>query len=104
VGRPDQRVRLALVLHELATNSLKYGAISSETGTLDVSCSESGNDITMVWTERGGPVVSAPTGDGGYGSKMVSRVLSNQLAGASIAWSPEGAIITVRMNKQRLAA
>jgi hypothetical protein len=35
---------------------------------------------------------------------MVSRVLSNQLAGASIAWSPEGAIITARMNKQRLAA
>jgi two-component sensor histidine kinase len=104
VGRPDQRVRLALVLHELATSSLKYGAISSETGTLDVSCSESENDITMVWTERGGPVVSAPTGDG-YGSKTVSWVLSNQLAGCiDRAWSPGGAIITVRMNKQRLAA
>ena len=96
---------LALVLHELATNSLKYGALSSETGTLDVSCSDSEDEIAMVWTERGGPPVSPPTGDGGYGSKMVSRVLTNQLAGSiHRAWSHEGAIITVRMNKQRLSA
>ena len=65
----------------------------------------SDDDIVMVWTERGGPPVEAPTGDGGYGSKMVSRVLANRLGG-SIArvWSPEGAIITVCMNKERLVA
>jgi len=41
----------------------------------------------------------------GYGSKMVSRVLASQLKGSiDRDWSPEGAIITVRMNKQRLAA
>jgi len=96
---------LALVLHELATNSLKYGALSSQTGTLDVSCSDSEDDIVMVWTERGGPPVEAPAGDGGYGSKMVSRVLANRLGGSiARAWSPEGAIITVCMNKERLAA
>lgn len=95
---------LALVLHELATNSLKYGALSSPTGTLDVSCKDSDDDIVMVWTERGGPLVKAPLGDDGYGSKMVVRVLANQLSGSiERTWSPEGAIITVRMNQKRLA-
>ncbi|MEA2873775.1 MAG: hypothetical protein QOH67_3751 [Hyphomicrobiales bacterium] len=96
---------LALVLHELATNSLKYGALSSETGTLDVSCTDADDEITMVWTERGGPTVAAPTSASGYGSAMVGRVLAARLSGSiERDWSPDGAIITVRMNKQRLAA
>jgi two-component sensor histidine kinase len=96
---------LALILHELATNSLKYGALSAATGTLDVSCTEGGDDIILVWTERGGPQVEAPDGKDGYGTKMVARVLANHLSGdISRDWSPEGAIITLRMNKHRLAA
>ncbi|TMJ04450.1 MAG: histidine kinase [Alphaproteobacteria bacterium] len=96
---------LALVLHELATNSLKYGALSAATGTLDVSCSDSDDEIELVWTERGGPPVAAPEQAEGYGSKMVSRVLAAQLKGSiERDWSPDGAIITVRMNKQRLSA
>ena len=96
---------LALVLHELATNSLKYGALSSAKGTLDVSCTHSGDHVVMVWTERGGPVVSQPAELGGYGSKMVARVLANQLSGSiERNWSTEGAIITVRMNNERLAS
>jgi two-component sensor histidine kinase len=96
---------LAMVLHELATNSLKYGALSSATGTLDVSCSDAGDEITMVWTERGGPTVEPPASADGYGSAMVSRVLAVRLSGSiERDWSPDGAIITVRMNKQRLAA
>ena len=51
---------LALVLHELATNSLKYGALSSSTGTLEVSCTELDDDIVMVWTERGGRLWGLP--------------------------------------------
>ena len=51
---------LALVLHELATNSLKYGALSSSTGTLDMSCTELDDDIVMVWTERGGRLWGLP--------------------------------------------
>jgi two-component sensor histidine kinase len=96
---------LALVLHELATNSLKYGALSSATGTLDVSCAEVDDEVVMVWTERGGPAVAPPDATDGYGSRMVDRVLANQLSGSIVRdWSPDGAIITVRMNKERLAA
>jgi two-component sensor histidine kinase len=96
---------LALVLHELATNSLKYGALSSAAGTLDVSCSDAEAEIAIVWAERGGPTVTAPDSAGGYGSKMVARVLASQLGGSiKRDWSPEGAIITLRLNKERLAA
>ena len=96
---------LALVLHELATNSLKYGALSSAAGTLDVSCSDAEAEIAIVWAERGGPTVTAPDPAGGYGSKMVARVLASQLGGSiKRDWSPEGAIITLRLNKERLAA
>jgi two-component sensor histidine kinase len=95
---------LALVTHELATNSLKYGALSVAKGTLDISCIADGSDVVVVWTERGGPPVVAPTGPGGFGSKLVNRSMSSQLGG-SIAcdWSEEGVVITLRMNKDSLA-
>lgn len=95
---------LALVLHELATNSLKYGALSSPTGLLDVSCT-SEDDMVLVWTERGGPAVEAPVGEPGYGSNLVSKVMQNQLGGSiNREWSREGAIITLRLDKVRLAS
>jgi two-component sensor histidine kinase len=94
---------LALVLHELATNSLKYGALSSAAGLLDVSCA-SEDDLVIVWTERGGPAVLSPSGPPGYGSKLVSRVMTEQLGGSiNREWSAEGAIITLRLDKERLS-
>jgi hypothetical protein len=42
----------ALIVHELATNSFKYGALSVETSTLDVSCSATDDAVTLIWTER----------------------------------------------------
>jgi two-component sensor histidine kinase len=54
---------LALVIHELATNSVKYGALSSDTGTLDISGIPDGDDVVIAWTEQGGPSVSPPKGE-----------------------------------------
>src|SRR5450631_3342842 len=94
---------LALVVHELATNSLKYGALSSPDGTLDISCAPHDTEVVVVWTERGGPPVTAPADDAGYGSKLLNRGMTTQLGG-SIAcdWSSEGIIVTLRMTKVRL--
>src|ERR1700693_2146524 len=95
---------LALVVHELATNSLKYGALSSPSGALDISCAAPDAEVVVVWTERGGPPVTAPADGGGYGSKLLNRGMTIQLGG-SIAcdWSSEGVIVTLRMTKERLA-
>jgi two-component sensor histidine kinase len=95
---------LAMVVHELATNSLKYGALSSPTGTLDVSCALPQDQIEIVWTESGGPSVSAPEGAGGFGSKLVTRSMSLQLGGSiDRQWREEGVVVTIRINKDRLA-
>ena len=95
---------LALVVHELATNSLKYGALSAANGTLDVSCTAHDSEVVIVWTERGGPSVVAPTKPAGFGSKMVTRGMSGQLGGSiAFDWSKEGVIVTLRINKDRLA-
>lgn len=96
---------LALVFHELATNSLKYGALSSPTGTLDVASTDSeDDDILIVWTETGGPPVVAPASVTGFGSKLMNRALSDQLRGTLVCdWPPEGVIIRLTLNKQRLA-
>ncbi|TGQ77130.1 MULTISPECIES: sensor histidine kinase [unclassified Mesorhizobium] len=94
---------LALVIHELATNSLKYGALSVRSGMLDVSGTSSDNEVCIVWTERGGPFV-ASSGREGYGSQLLNRSVTGQLGGSIVTdWSNEGIIVTVRMNAEKLS-
>lgn len=101
----DTATTLALVVHEFATNSLKYGALSVPAGLLDVSCDDEGEEVILVWTERGGPPVVPPTGPGGFGSKLILRAISTQLDGSiEYDWSREGVVIRLRIRKHRLAA
>lgn len=94
---------LALVVHELATNSLKYGALSCGTGTLDVSSTQEDEHLILTWTERGGPPAAEPQ-MAGYGSKLLGRVIAAELDGTiQREWSPEGAVVTIQMHKLRLA-
>jgi two-component sensor histidine kinase len=96
---------LALIVHELATNSIKYGALSTATGTVDVSCTEHDSEVVIIWTERGGPAVVASKGPAGFGSQLVTRSISSQLGGTiAFDWPAEGVIATLRMSKARLGA
>lgn len=95
---------LALVFHELATNSLKYGALSADTGQLDISGSSEGDDIKIVWTERGGPPVTEGERPKGYGSRLVERSVSGQLGGTiDYEWSEGGLIVTLKIKAAKLA-
>lgn len=96
---------LALVIHELATNSVKYGALSSDVGTLDLSGALEGDDLKIVWMERGGPTVEAPaTTTGGYGGRLVARSVTGQLGGAiDYTWEPDGLIVTLTIKAAKLA-
>ncbi len=97
---------LALVIHELATNSLKYGALSAENGTLDVSALTQAdeNNLTILWVERGGPPVVAPNARSGFGSRMIARAVSDDLGGSiAFDWSKDGVIATLRMDMNCLA-
>lgn len=100
----ESTTALALVIHELTTNAVKYGALSSAEGTLDISSVIDGDQIVTIWTERGGPSVVAPTGPPGFGSKLVTLSVSGQLGGSiGIDWQTEGAVVTLRINKNYLA-
>ncbi|MDP9413888.1 MAG: histidine kinase [Pseudomonadota bacterium] len=96
---------LALVIHELATNSLKYGALSSTTGTLDVTTNAPTDArLDLIWMERGGPSVNAPPEPNGFGSKLVHRSVSKQLGGAiEYDWAADGLIVTLRLERSKLA-
>jgi two-component sensor histidine kinase len=94
---------LALVVHELATNSIKYGALSNAVGTLDVTCTADDSSVVIVWTEKGGPPVHKAQGEPGFGSKLVNRSITAQLGGSiEFEWPTEGMIVTLRMSGARL--
>ena len=91
-------------MHELATNSAKYGSLSVASGTLDVSCNAQDDEVIVMWTERGGPPIVAPTLLDGFGSKLVHRTMAAQLGGTiAFDWSEEGLVATLRMSKDRMS-
>jgi two-component sensor histidine kinase len=96
---------LALVLHELATNSVKHGALSVDAGLLDVACLVDNGVASIVWTERGGPRVEAPTTAKGFGSQLLNRIVTRHFGG-SIAydWAPDGLVATLHIPADRLDA
>jgi two-component sensor histidine kinase len=95
---------LALVIHELATNSLKYGSLSAPSGILDLSHRTDGDEFVLLWTEREGPPVFAPTGPSGFGSTLISRSMAGQLGGSiDYDWSSNGVTIALRIDSRRLS-
>lgn len=114
---------LALFFHELATNSAKYGALSTENGRVDIAISETppardgdsqagggtagggtagdgtagdGNErwITLSWQEHGGPPVAAPRNTG-FGYRLIDMSISRQLGGSlTYAWNADGLGVT----------
>lgn len=95
---------LAMALHELATNAVKYGALSTAHGTLDVAAVAEESEVVVVWTERGGPPVERPIAKAaGFGSKLLEHSIKSQLRGAvEHQWCEEGAIVTLRLSKDCL--
>lgn len=71
---------LTLALHELATNAVKYGALSLDAGWVEVAWTQEDGSLSLSWSEHGGPPVSAPTRRG-FGSTLISRNLSLAFGG-----------------------
>ncbi|GJE43697.1 Blue-light-activated histidine kinase [Methylobacterium soli] len=104
-GGPDLRLpsRLALAfvmaLHELATNAVKYGALSNETGRVilnwDIVDGTKPDRLWLRWEELDSPPVTPPTRTG-FGTRMIERALAAELGGtAEIAYRPRGVVFTV---------
>ncbi|WP_262297864.1 sensor histidine kinase [Microvirga sesbaniae] len=97
---PRMSLALAMALHELATNAVKYGALSNKLGIVDVSWTVQQSAgaqprLSLRWTESGGPPVKAPSRRG-FGSRLIERSLAQDLDGqVEIAFEPTGVVCTV---------
>jgi two-component sensor histidine kinase len=91
---PKATVSISLLLHELATNATKYGALSRPAGKVDLSWTvEDGGDgpvLRMIWKETGGPIVSEPTRRS-FGSRLIRMGLIGQ-GGVDKQWLPTGLV------------
>jgi two-component sensor histidine kinase len=95
---PGGALTMALIFHELATNALKYGALSNGDGrvVLGWTYDAATRDLALTWTETGGPLVAPPTRRG-FGSRLIERSLRGELKGAAtMDWRPEGLVCTMR--------
>jgi two-component sensor histidine kinase len=95
--QPKQALALSVAVHELATNAMKYGALSNA-GRVDIVWSNettgSAPSFRFTWTESGGPPVSKPATDQkGFGSRLIERMLANDFAGkVKIHYRPDGVV------------
>ena len=95
---------LSLALHELATNAVKYGALSADTGRVDIRWTRlRDGGFELVWNETGGPTVSPPTRRG-FGSTLLEQVTSRELNGrTSIEYRPAGVHAVLRSGPAAVA-
>jgi two-component sensor histidine kinase len=95
---------VALVLHELATNAAKYGALKSPDGVVELSWMSDGQQLTGVWIERGGPAVDSTPSTSGFGTRLSKDTIVGQLGGAlNYDWRPEGLAVTMVLPVENLA-
>jgi K+-sensing histidine kinase KdpD len=88
---PKHALTLALLLHELATNSAKYGAFSVSGGRVSVTSSMAHPVLSIEWRESGGPAVSAPTRRG-FGLRLLQRALQQFQGNVETRFEPAGLI------------
>ncbi|MCP4616006.1 MAG: sensor histidine kinase [Bradyrhizobium sp.] len=96
---PRLAVVLSMILHEIATNAAKYGALSNDSGTVSLDWEAFEEDgrrkLRLAWTEAGGPPVTAPV-QRGFGSRLIERSARDQLGGeATVDFLPRGVVCTV---------
>jgi two-component sensor histidine kinase len=96
---PKTALAIAMAFHELATNALKYGALSNEGGQVrirwDVISDAAQPRLRVVWAESGGPSVTPPSRTG-FGTRLIERGLAAELGGSvSLSYPPAGVVCTV---------
>lgn len=93
--RPGAALALALILHELATNALKYGALSTRTGRVEIAWQRQADRLELAWQESGGPAVTPPVRRG-FGSRLLESSIRGQLAGTfTLDYAPAGVRCTM---------
>lgn len=100
----DAAPSLSLLLHEFATNSAKYGALSVPNGTVDIACADEEERLVLTWSECGGPEVQGEPTVEGFGTVLCKATARGQLGGEIVReWNQEGLFIRLEVARQRLS-
>jgi PAS domain S-box-containing protein len=95
---PRLALSIAMALHELGTNAVKYGALSQEGGTVTIAWSverQAETRLILRWSEDGGPMVVPPTRTG-FGSRLIERSLARELDGeVQLLFAATGVVCTI---------
>ena len=92
---PDAAQSIAVVLHELTTNAVKYGALSAPTGSVDIRWRTENSRLAICWTETGGPPVQAPSRHG-FGTRVIDQMIRRQLKGeVRLDWRSAGLVCEI---------
>ncbi|MCA1662626.1 MAG: sensor histidine kinase [Novosphingobium sp.] len=92
---PRQVLGLGMILHELLTNALKYGALAHD-GRIEVAWRREGDEVAFEWRERGLDGLAAPTATG-FGTRMIAMTVGHELRGAlSSEWLADGLVLEIR--------
>lgn len=101
---PTATTGLALILHELATNAAKYGALSAPEGRVTVHWTTDGDTLSLRWAETSGPQLVGPPHRSGFGSQLARLSATGQLGGTiEHDWSREGVKIHLTAMLERLS-
>nr|WP_052232220.1 PAS domain-containing protein [Methylobacterium sp. ZNC0032] len=96
---------IALVFHELATNAVKHGALSTNAGKVRVTVRAAGERVLLRWEEQGGPTIVSNPQRQGFGSLLVDRAAKSQLgARMEFHWRASGLVAEIEMDAAKLAA
>jgi PAS domain S-box-containing protein len=93
---PEHAQPLGMLIHELATNAVKHGALGSEQGRVDVRWSTDRDGLTLTWTEHGGLAPNTP-GAAGFGSRLIESLSRQMRAEIRREWRAEGLALTLRI-------
>jgi len=95
---------LALLIHELATNAAKYGALASEHGHVEIRWRYEGDHVVIDWRERGGDPVTCCPNRKGFGTTLIARTVERQFRGTiRYDWATEGLSVSLRIPAEGLA-
>lgn len=96
---------LALLVHELATNASKYGALKDTAGRVTIAWEPKGPMLELRWTENGGPIIKSAPIQSGFGTTLAQRLVKGQFGGVlSRDWRPEGLSVAMTLSMSRLTA
>lgn len=96
---------IAMIIHELATNAVKYGAFSMPAGQVFITWTVQKGQFSLTWKEQGGPKLKRPPERQGFGTRLVHQSVNGSFNGQlTYHWNTEGLMVYLTTRVERLTS